>query len=125
MGAYRTRGDEQSWKAPSVPTSKRSKKLRGAGEFTCRRAKPFPKEKNHVRLSTSKAGSVGDSLLVTSVGYDDNDEKMIKDFLASGTEMLERSGCKNIEGYDSKQAPRSRHPRNGRLPYAAKILRPR
>lgn len=44
-------------------------------------------------------------LLVTSVGYDDNDEKMIKDFLTESTAMLDKSGVKNIRQNDTKQAP--------------------
>ncbi|MEK7199807.1 MAG: GMC oxidoreductase, partial [Bacteroidota bacterium] len=39
------------------------------------------------------------------IGYDDNDEKSMKDFLAQGTEMLEKAGCTNINARDSKQAP--------------------
>jgi len=30
---------------------------------------------------------------------------MVKDFLEQSTEMLEKAGCKNIEGYDNHQAP--------------------
>ena len=32
--------------------------------------------------------------LVTSVGYTDNDEKLIKDFHACGSEMLAKAGAK-------------------------------
>jgi choline dehydrogenase-like flavoprotein len=44
-------------------------------------------------------------LLSISVDYDDNDEKSLKDFLAQGAEMLDKSGCKEITTNDSKQAP--------------------
>jgi choline dehydrogenase-like flavoprotein len=40
-----------------------------------------------------------------SVDYDDNDEKMIKDFLTQSSEMLDKAGCKNINQYDNKQPP--------------------
>ena len=53
--------------------------------------------KNHVRLSKDKKDQWGIPLLVTSVDYDDNDEKMITDFLTQSAEMLEKAGCKNIE----------------------------
>ncbi len=43
--------------------------------------------------------------LITSVGYDDNDERLLKDFLTQGAEMLDKAGCKNISQNDSKQAP--------------------
>ena len=48
---------------------------------------------------------MGNSALITSVDYDDNDEKMLKDFLHRAAEMLEKAGCKNIIQNDSKQAP--------------------
>jgi choline dehydrogenase-like flavoprotein len=65
----------------------------------------IPKEQNQVRLSKDQKDAWGVPLLITSVDYDDNDEKMLKDFFAQGTEMLEKSGCKNIYTHDSKQAP--------------------
>jgi len=65
----------------------------------------IPKQANHVRLSTDEKDEWGIPQLVTSVGYDDNDEKMLKDFFIQGTEILEVAGCKNIVKNDSKQAP--------------------
>lgn len=63
------------------------------------------KESNHVRLSKDQKDQWGIPLLVTSVGYDDNDEKMVKDFLTQSREMLEKAGCTDISTHDSKQAP--------------------
>jgi choline dehydrogenase-like flavoprotein len=65
----------------------------------------IPKETNHVRLSKEEKDQWGIPLLVTSVGYDENDEKMVKDFLTQSAEMLEKAGCKNINQHDTKQAP--------------------
>ena len=65
----------------------------------------IPKETNHVRLSKDEKDDWGIPQLVTSVGYDDNDEKVLKDFLEQGAEMLDKAGCKNITPHDSKQAP--------------------
>jgi len=65
----------------------------------------IPKEVNHVRLSTDKKDKWGIPLLVTSVGYDDNDEKLLKDFLQTGSEMLHAAGCTNIQTVDTGQAP--------------------
>ena len=42
---------------------------------------------------------------MTSVGYDENDEKMIADFLTQSADMLAKAGCKAIQPHDSKQAP--------------------
>ncbi|MEQ9102668.1 MAG: GMC family oxidoreductase [Imperialibacter sp.] len=65
----------------------------------------IPKAENHVRLSDTEKDQWGIPLLVTSVGYDDNDEKMVKDFIEQATLMMEKAGVKNIESDDSKQAP--------------------
>ena len=65
----------------------------------------IPKETNHVRLSTDQKDEWGIPLLVTSVDYDDNDEKLLKDFFVQTEEMLTKAGVKNIYHRDSKQAP--------------------
>ncbi|MDN5286428.1 MAG: family oxidoreductase [Mucilaginibacter sp.] len=65
----------------------------------------IPKESNHVRLSKDQKDQWGIPLLITSVEYDDNDERMIQDFLTQSAEMLEKAGCKNIEKFENKQAP--------------------
>ncbi|MBS1598636.1 MAG: GMC family oxidoreductase [Bacteroidetes bacterium] len=65
----------------------------------------IPKYENHVRLSKDLKDAWGIPQLITSVGYDENDGKMVKDFLEQGSEMLEKSGCKNISGRDNHQAP--------------------
>jgi choline dehydrogenase-like flavoprotein len=64
-----------------------------------------PKITNHVRLSKDQKDQWGIPLLITSVEYDDNDERMIKDFLNQSKEMLEKAGCKNVNTYENKQAP--------------------
>ena len=58
-----------------------------------------------MRLSTDQKDQWGIPLLVTSVGYDDNSEKMVADFLTQSREMLEVAGCQNISTHDNKQAP--------------------
>jgi choline dehydrogenase-like flavoprotein len=65
----------------------------------------IPKETNHVRLDKGKKDEWGMPLLTVSVDYDDNDEKLLKDFFEQGAQMLEKAGCKNIKTRDSKQAP--------------------
>lgn len=63
------------------------------------------KEANHVRLSKTEKDQWGIPLLITSVGYDDNDDKMVKDFLEQGKTMMEAAGVKEVNTWDSKQAP--------------------
>ena len=65
----------------------------------------IPKESNHVRLSTELKDEWGIPQLVTSIDYDENDLKSMKDFLEQGAAMLDAAGCKNIVANDSKQAP--------------------
>ncbi len=77
----------------------------GWGIFMGMQGETVPKFDNHVRLSKDHKDEWGIPQLITSVGYDDNDEKLMKDFLVQGAEMLEKAGCKNISTSDSKQAP--------------------
>lgn len=63
------------------------------------------KESNHVRLSKDQKDQWGIPQLITSVDYDENDNKMIKDFLSQSREMLEVAGCTNIYSNDNHQPP--------------------
>lgn len=65
----------------------------------------IPKESNIVSLSTDKTDGWGIPQLKIDVGYDNNDEKILKDFLEQGEEMLLKAGCTNIRKSDSGQAP--------------------
>ncbi len=65
----------------------------------------IPKKTNEVYLSKDKKDDWGIPQLVFNVAYDDNDERLLKDFLTQASEMLDKAGCKNIEQNDSKQAP--------------------
>ena len=65
----------------------------------------IPKYENHVRLSADEKDAWGIPQLITSVDYDDNDHKMMRDFHQQAAEMLEKAGCKQINMFDSKQVP--------------------
>ena len=65
----------------------------------------IPKEKNHVRLSTNKKDPYGIPQLVISVEYDENDDKMVKDFIEQTTMMFEKAGVYDISSYDNHQPP--------------------
>ena len=65
----------------------------------------IPKESNHVKLDPDKKDDWGVPLLSVSVSYDDNDEKLLKDFFEQFTEMFTTAGFTNIRPSDSKQAP--------------------
>lgn len=64
----------------------------------------IPKESNQVTLDGNKKDDWGVPLLKVSVSYDDNDEKMIRDFHEQFSEMFTHAGFKNIQTHDSKQA---------------------
>jgi choline dehydrogenase-like flavoprotein len=65
----------------------------------------IPKETNHVSLSKDKKDAWGIPLLKTSIAYDDNDIKSMKDFTAEAEEMLSIAGCKDVRAHDTNQAP--------------------
>jgi choline dehydrogenase-like flavoprotein len=65
----------------------------------------IPKETNYVSLDTQQTDDWGIPLLRIDVDYDENDVKLLQDFLEQGEEMLTKAGCTNIRTYDSKQAP--------------------
>jgi choline dehydrogenase-like flavoprotein len=65
----------------------------------------IPRESNHVRLHESEKDQWGIPRLVTSVGYDDNSERMIRDWLTEAKAMLEVAGCHDVEARDNHQAP--------------------
>lgn len=73
--------------------------------FMMMQGETIPKESNFVSLSPTEKDAWGIPLLQVNVDYDDNDEKILKDFFEQGSEMLSKAGCKDIRTSDSKQAP--------------------
>lgn len=105
MGAYRTRGNGTSEQTFGKDFKEDMTRPGGWKVYMYMQGETIPKASNQVTLSKDQKDAWGIPLLVTSVGYDDNDEKMIKDFLKESAEMLGKSGCKNITQHDNKQAP--------------------
>jgi choline dehydrogenase-like flavoprotein len=75
------------------------------GIYMYMQGETIPKEANHVRLHETEKDQWGIPRLVTSVGYDDNDERMIRDWRAQAEEMLAVAGCRDIASRDNHQAP--------------------
>jgi choline dehydrogenase-like flavoprotein len=73
--------------------------------FMMMQGETIPKVNNMVQLSSNLKDKWGIPLLRISVGYDDNDARLLKDFLIQGAEMLDKAGCKNIITADSGQNP--------------------
>ncbi len=65
----------------------------------------IPKASNHVSLHADRKDAWGMPILRVSVDYDENDEKMTRDYIEQMTEMFTRAGFVNIRSQDSKQAP--------------------
>jgi choline dehydrogenase-like flavoprotein len=65
----------------------------------------IPKETNFLALDKEKKDEWGIPQISFNVAYDDNDEKMIKDFHEQFTEMFQKAGFTDINATDSKQAP--------------------
>ena len=65
----------------------------------------IPKETSTVSLDATQKDDWGVPLLRISVAYDDNDEKMKKDYFEQLTEMFTKAGFTNIVTQDSTQHP--------------------
>jgi choline dehydrogenase-like flavoprotein len=106
MGAYRSRNSGEYLNERIGAEFKEAITQPGSwGVYMYMQGETVMKESNHVRLSADKKDQWGIPLLITSVDYDDNDEKMIRDFLTQGAEMLEIGGCKEIGQNDTHQPP--------------------
>jgi choline dehydrogenase-like flavoprotein len=65
----------------------------------------IPKESNLVALDPDKKDKWGIPLLRISIKFDDNDEKMIRDYHDQMEEMYTAAGFTNIKKVDGKDAP--------------------
>lgn len=105
-GAHRDRNDGENCPQQIGAEYKESMTEPGGWSvYAYLQGETIPKENNHVRLSTDQKDQWGIPLLVTSVGYDDNDDKLLNDFFVQTEEMFSKAGVKNIGHTDNKQAP--------------------
>lgn len=105
-GAYRERLSDKNIKPLLGAAFKEAISEPGTwGVYMYMQGETIAKASNHVRLSKDEKDQWGIPLLVTSVGYDENDDKMVNDFLEQGQAMLEAAGAKNINSNDNKQPP--------------------
>ncbi len=106
MGCSRNRDDGQDLPEQIGGAYKDTLAQMGAWSmYMYMQGETVPKESNYVALSKDKKDEWDIPLLVTSVDYDDNDEKLLKDFLTQGSEMLDAVGVKNITQHDNHWAP--------------------
>ncbi|HNU14119.1 MAG TPA: GMC family oxidoreductase [Chitinophagaceae bacterium] len=105
-GAYRERLSDKNIKPLLGAAFKAAISEPGTwGVYMYMQGETIAKASNHVRLSKVEKDQWGIPLLITSVGYDENDDKMVNDFLEQGRAMLEAAGVKNINTNDNKQPP--------------------
>jgi choline dehydrogenase-like flavoprotein len=104
-GCYREKGREPAGAGIGREYKENMSEPGGWGVYMYLQGETIPKESNHVALSKDKKDQWGIPLLVTSVGYDDNDERLLKDFLTQASEMLDSGGVKNIHQFDNHWAP--------------------
>ena len=96
-GAYRERNDQSSTNETIGSGYKAAMQEPGGWRvYAYLQGETIPKEKNHVRLSPDKKDPFGMPQLMASVGYDDNDDKLVKDFLEQTTLMFEKAGVYDI-----------------------------
>jgi len=105
-GAYRERLSDKNIKPLLGAAFKEAISEPGTwGVYMYMQGETIAKASNHVRLSKEEKDQWGIPLLITSVGYDENDDKMVKDFLEQGQAMLDAAGVKNINTNDNRQPP--------------------
>jgi choline dehydrogenase-like flavoprotein len=68
-------------------------------------AETIPKESSVVKLDKQLVDKYGIPQLRVSIGYDDNDEKILKDFHEQFSEMYHEAGFKNIQTIDTQRLP--------------------
>ena len=106
MGARRGRGPDETAQPEIGAALKAAMTEPGPWQvYMYIQGETVPKFSNQVTLSADKKDAWGIPQLVVNVGYDSNDESMLKDFLTQGSEMLEVGGVKNIQQHDNHWAP--------------------
>lgn len=106
MGAWRDGwGDEKGTESIGADYKDNISTPGGWNVYMTNQGETIPRYENHVRLSKDKTDEWGIPQLITSVGYTDNDEKQLKDFLTQASEMMDKAGVKNLRQSDTKQAP--------------------
>ncbi|PRY05688.1 choline dehydrogenase-like flavoprotein [Pontibacter ummariensis] len=105
FNANRKSHADQSGLGGDLKASLLNPKLGGWSVGSHMMGETIPKESNYVALDKSKKDAFGMPQLKISMDYDENDEKMVKDYFEQMTEMFTHAGFTNIRTSDSKQAP--------------------
>lgn len=106
-GAYRNRAGEVPENEPQIGADFKEKLTKpGPWQmYMYMQGETIPKTTNRITLSKTETDQWGIPLIETDVDYDDNDEKMIQDFLTESRKMMSKMGARDIYAHDNKQAP--------------------
>jgi choline dehydrogenase-like flavoprotein len=105
FSASRNSGSSHEGMGTSLKESLHNPKLGGWHVGSHIMGETIPKESNYVALDSNNKDSFGMPQLRVSIDYDENDEKMVEDYMEQMTEMFTNAGFTNIQARDSKQAP--------------------
>ena len=105
FGAYRSSRADQSGYGEDLKNSLLNPQLGNWGIGSHMMGETIPKESNYVALDDKKVDEWGIPLLKISVDYDENDKKMVKDYLDTMEEMFQFVGFTDIKRNDKWQAP--------------------
>jgi choline dehydrogenase-like flavoprotein len=106
IGTYRKRMDEEVTADTIGSAFKDAMQSPGNWHvYAYMQGETIPKKENHVRLSTDQKDEFGLPLLITSVGYDENDNRLTEDFIQETRTMLAAAGVVDIGHIDNGQAP--------------------
>jgi len=114
MGGYTSFAGAHRNQVSEVPESESQlgidfkHKLSEAGDWVVymyMQGETIPKITNQLALSKNKIDQWGIPQIEIDISYDDNDERMVKDFQKESEEMLKKIGCRDIVTIDNKQSP--------------------
>jgi len=105
FGAYRSANSDRSGLGVDLKESLLNPQLGNWGVGSHMMGETIPKVDSYVALDSNQKDAWGVPLLKISIDYDDNDEKMKKDYLDTMEEMFTEAGFTNIRRDDRWQAP--------------------
>ncbi|WP_247235342.1 GMC oxidoreductase [Telluribacter sp. SYSU D00476] len=105
FGAHRISYNSREGLGEDLKANLFKREMGGWGVGSHMMGETIPKKSNYVALDKNLKDPFGIPQLKISIDYDDNDDKMVKDYLEQMTEMFTEAGFKNIRTSDSKQAP--------------------
>lgn len=105
FGAWRSAVADQSGLGNGLKESLLNPQLGNWGVGSHMMGETIPKATNFVTLDTQRKDDWGVPLLKISIDYDENDDKMKKDYLDTMEEMFKVAGFSNIRRDETWQAP--------------------